>query len=91
MPCKVCIEIKKGRDEIPDCASCIPPILEENLSVMYLIEKYFFIFISDGKIQSEGISLALNENWIKETDKASYTNKIIIYVKAFLQAYSEDI
>lgn len=83
--------MKKLKGKVPDCASCKPEIMDANMPVMYLIERYSTTMFSEYGLSAEGITLAFDcEPWIKEDDKSTYANKIMIYLNTLKLKMSKD-
>ncbi len=79
--------MKKKKGETPDCASCKPTVLDENLPIMYLIERYYATMFSDNGLSASGIAFAFDcELWVKDYEKSNYANKIIIYLNSLKSA-----
>lgn len=82
--------MKKMGDKVPDCSKCRPATLDENLPVMYLLERYVGVIITEYGLSAEGISLALNEPWIKDSEKSNYADKLVVYLNALRSAVNKN-
>ena len=66
--------------------------MEENLEVMFLIERYATTMFAEYGVSAEGISLALDcETWVKDSDKSNYVNRILIYLNTYKSEITKGI
>jgi len=73
--------MKKLKGKVPDCASCKPKVLESNLEVLFLVERYQSTMFTESGLSGGGILLALEaETWVEDNDKSDYANRIMIYL-----------
>jgi hypothetical protein len=80
IPCDICIKMKQLKKKIVDCASCKPTVMNENMPVMYLVERYSTVIFAEHGLSGAGLSLALQEPWIEKEDKSVYAKKVVLYL-----------
>ncbi len=82
--------MKKKKGKVPDCKECKPAVIDENLPIMYFVEKYMSTMFSDGGLSAEGITLALEEPWVEDDDRTSYAKRIIVYLNTLKSEVNKD-
>lgn len=96
MSCAECYEFWGNKGKKPVCKKCErhktkPEILPENYGVLELLNKYGNMIYNGENIDSNGIKFSFDLEYIRESDKALFTRKIIAYFSKVIENQNQKI
>jgi len=94
--CDTCRKVYKIKGKEPPCDTCVvnkskPDILPANYMVLEVLNKFGGMIYNGESIDSNGIRLAMELEYIPESKKGLFTRKLIAYFSKIRELQSEEL